>query len=48
MAPSRPLLPPPSELPAALSERADDYRQQHLQRLAHGRRLARQVALNLH
>src|SRR6266478_6246529 len=32
------------DLPAALCQRAHDHGQQHLQRLAHGRRLARQVA----
>ena len=42
--PADPLLRPPRELLAALRQGADDYGQQHLQRLAHGRRLARQVA----
>jgi hypothetical protein len=38
------LLFPPRNLPAALRQGADDHGQQRLQRLAHGRRLARQVA----
>src|SRR6266852_7247989 len=37
------LLRPPRELLAALHQGVDDHGQQHLQRLAHGRRLARQI-----
>ena len=37
------LLPARRDLRAALCQGADDHGQQHLQRLAHGRRLARQI-----
>src|SRR5580704_8476293 len=43
--PAGAVLPRGGELPAALCQRADDNGQQHLQRLADGRRLARSVAL---
>src|SRR5947207_400900 len=38
------LLPPRRHLHAALCQGPDDHGQQHLQRLSHGRRLARQIA----
>jgi hypothetical protein len=41
---ARPIIFSAPALPAALCQGPDDHVQQHLQRLAHGRRLARQVA----
>jgi hypothetical protein len=38
---------PPRDLLAAMGERADDHGQQHLQRCAFGRRLARQIEVGL-